>query len=67
MTPTERRLAKLEQTRPGHFEPWGRVIQHEWETQEQAIQRTFGEGPVPENLVINVIYTPDRERVEQAP
>jgi hypothetical protein len=43
------------------------VIQDEHETQEQAIKRTYGDGPVPENLIINVIYSPDRERVEQAP
>lgn len=67
MTPKERRLAKLEQNSPTHFEPWGRVIQDEHETQEQAIKRTYGDGPVPENLIINVIYSPDRERVEQAP
>jgi hypothetical protein len=66
MTPTERRLAKLEQNSPSRFEPWGQVIQNEWETEAEAIKRTFGEGPVPENLIINVIYSPDRERVEQA-
>ncbi len=67
MTPTERRLTKLEQARPARFEPWGQVIQNEWETQDEAIKRTYGDGPVPENLAIRVIYSPDRQRVEQAP
>lgn len=52
MTPTHRRLAKLEQaSQPTTKGTWGIVTRYEHEPESDAIKREYGDGPVPENLI----------------
>ena len=51
MTPTQRRLAKLEQDRPTATGSVGMAFRLDGETRAETIAREFGDGPVPDTLI----------------
>ena len=61
MTPTERRLAKLEQARPTTTGSVGMACRLEGETEADAIKREFGDGPVPDTVIFIVGVKPTHE------